>query len=47
MRNEHTVPEALCFFVKQLGIVDLGPEIVGMEGSQLRMRMVTFEPDSA
>jgi quercetin dioxygenase-like cupin family protein len=30
--------------VKQLGTVDLGPEIEGMAGRQLRMRLVTFEP---
>jgi len=27
-----------------LGTVDLGPEIEGMAGRQLRMRMVTIEP---
>jgi len=30
--------------VKQLAAVDLGPEIEGMGGRQLRMRMVTIEP---
>jgi quercetin dioxygenase-like cupin family protein len=30
--------------VKLLGTVNLGPEIEGMAGRQLRMRMVTFEP---
>lgn len=30
--------------VKQLAAVDLGPEIQGMAGRQLRMRMVTIEP---
>ena len=29
---------------KQLAAVDLGPEIEGMGGRQLRMRMVTIEP---
>ena len=30
--------------VKQLAAVDLGPEIEGMKGRQLRMRLVTIEP---
>lgn len=30
--------------VELLSTVDLGPEIEGMEGRQLRMRLVTFEP---
>ena len=30
--------------VKQLSSVDLGPEIEGMNGRQLRMRMITVEP---
>jgi quercetin dioxygenase-like cupin family protein len=30
--------------VRILAAVDLGSEIEGMEGSQLRMRMITFEP---
>lgn len=30
--------------VKVLNAVDLGPEIAGMAGRQLRMRMITFEP---
>lgn len=30
--------------VKVLNAVDLGPEIEGMTGRQLRMRMITFEP---
>lgn len=30
--------------VKLLGTVDLGPEIEGMTGRQLRMRMITIEP---
>jgi quercetin dioxygenase-like cupin family protein len=29
---------------KPLGVVDLGPEIEGMAGRQLRIRMVTIEP---
>jgi quercetin dioxygenase-like cupin family protein len=30
--------------VKQLSSVDLGPEIAGMDGRQLRMRMITIDP---
>ena len=30
--------------VELLGTVDLGPEILGMDGRQLRMRRVTMEP---
>ncbi len=30
--------------VKQLSTVDLGPEIEGMDGRQLRMRMITIDP---
>jgi quercetin dioxygenase-like cupin family protein len=30
--------------VKQLSSVDLGPEIEGMNGRQLRMRMITIDP---
>lgn len=30
--------------VKQLSSVDLGPEIEGMGGRQLRLRMITIEP---
>jgi quercetin dioxygenase-like cupin family protein len=32
------------FTVKPLSAVDLGPEIEGMAGRQLRMRMITIEP---
>jgi quercetin dioxygenase-like cupin family protein len=32
--------------VKLLSALDLGPEIEGMAGRQLRMRMVTMEPGS-
>ncbi len=30
--------------VKQLSSIDLGPEIEGMNGRQLRMRMLTIDP---
>jgi len=44
MRNEQAAPETKGVTVKLLETVDLGPEIEGMQGHQLRMRMVTFEP---
>ncbi len=44
MSNERTAPATKGVTVKLLGTVDLGPEIEGMEGRQLRMRMVTIEP---
>ena len=44
MRKEQTAPETKGVTVKQLAAVDLGPEIEGMAGRQLRMRMVTLEP---
>jgi quercetin dioxygenase-like cupin family protein len=44
MRTEQAAPETKGVTVKQLAAVDLGPEIEGMAGRQLRMRMVTFEP---
>jgi quercetin dioxygenase-like cupin family protein len=44
MRDERPGPETRGVTVKALGSVDLGPEIEGMAGRQLRMRMVTIEP---
>jgi quercetin dioxygenase-like cupin family protein len=44
MKNEQATPETKGITVKLLGSVDLGPEIEGMAGRQLRMRLVTFEP---
>ena len=44
MRNEQEVPETRGYTVQQLAVVDLGPEIEGMAGRELRMRMVTIEP---
>jgi quercetin dioxygenase-like cupin family protein len=41
MGDQH---EARGVTVELLATVDLGPEIEGMEGRQLRMRMVTIEP---
>jgi quercetin dioxygenase-like cupin family protein len=44
MSNEQAAPETKGVTVKLLTTVDLGPEIEGMAGRQLRMRMVTIEP---
>jgi quercetin dioxygenase-like cupin family protein len=44
MGNERAAPETKGVTVKLLATVDLGPEIEGMTGRQLRMRMVTIEP---
>ena len=44
MSNEQVSPETKGVAVEVLATVDLGPELQGMEGRQLRMRMVTFEP---
>ena len=44
MSNELVAPETKGVMVKLLSTVDLGPEIEGMAGRQLRMRMVTIEP---
>jgi quercetin dioxygenase-like cupin family protein len=44
MSNEQAAPETQGVAVDSLATVDLGPEIEGMTGRQLRMRMVTIEP---
>lgn len=44
MNNKPVAPETKGITVKLLSTVDLGPEIEGMAGRQLRMRLVTFEP---
>jgi quercetin dioxygenase-like cupin family protein len=44
MSNEQAAPETKGVAVESLATVDLGPEIEGMAGRQLRMRMVTIEP---
>ena len=44
MNHEQPVPATQGVTVKLLATVDLGPEIEGMAGRQLRMRMVTIEP---
>jgi len=42
--NAQAAPESRGVTVELLATVDLGPEIAGMAGRQLRMRRVTFEP---
>ena len=44
MSNEQVAPESQGVTVELLATVDLGPEIEGMAGRQLRMRKVTIEP---
>ena len=44
MSAEQPVPETKGISAKLLTTVDLGPEIEGMAGYQLRMRLFTFEP---
>ena len=44
MSDEQTAPESRGVTTELLGTVDLGPEIDGMEGRELRMRRVTLEP---
>jgi quercetin dioxygenase-like cupin family protein len=44
MSKEQVAPETRGITVKQLATVDLGPEMEGMAGRQLRMRLVTIEP---
>jgi len=44
MSTEKAAPETKGVTVKQLAAIDLGPEIDGMAGRQLRMRIVTIEP---
>ena len=44
MRKDQGAPETRGVAVERLATVDLGPEIQGMEGRQLRMRIVTIEP---
>ena len=44
MGNEDEAHEMKGVTVELLASLDLGPEIQGMAGHQLRMRMVTIEP---
>src|SRR4051812_45462183 len=44
MSKHEAVPESRGVTVEFLTAVDLGPELEGMAGRQLRMRKVTIEP---
>jgi quercetin dioxygenase-like cupin family protein len=44
MSDERAAPETKGVTAELLTTLDLGPEIEGMEGRQLRMRVFTFEP---
>jgi quercetin dioxygenase-like cupin family protein len=44
MDDEQAVPETRGVTSELLATLDLGAEIEGMEGRQLRMRMFAFEP---
>jgi quercetin dioxygenase-like cupin family protein len=44
MINDKLEHETKGITVQLLSTIDLGPEIEGMSGRQLRMRMVTFDP---
>lgn len=44
MEIDHVVPETEGVTVELLSTIDLGPEIEGMTGRQLRMRLVTIQP---
>jgi quercetin dioxygenase-like cupin family protein len=44
MGSEQTAPETQGVTSELLSTLDLGPEIDGMTGRQLRMRLFTFEP---
>lgn len=44
MSNDQTRPETKGVSVELLATVDLGPEIEGMAGRELRMRRVTIDP---
>jgi quercetin dioxygenase-like cupin family protein len=44
MPPESDVPETRGVTVQHLAAVDLGPEIEGMAGRELRMRVFTIEP---
>lgn len=44
MNDAPPVPETHGVTSQLLGTVDLGPEIEGLAGRQMRMRLFTFEP---
>lgn len=46
MSMEETAPETKGVSMQFIKAIDLGPEIEGMAGRQLRMRLFTFEPGS-
>ena len=46
MSKEQAAPETQGVTVELLATVDLGPEIAGLAGRQLRMRIATFAPGS-
>jgi len=45
MSNEQAAPVTKGVMAELLATVDRGPQIEGMAGRQLRMRMVTIEPE--
>jgi quercetin dioxygenase-like cupin family protein len=45
MNGEQSAPETRGVAVELLATVDLGSDFQGMEGRQLRMRMVTIAPE--
>ena len=44
MSDKQAAPESAGVSIEPLDAIDLGPEITGMAGRQLRMRRVTIEP---
>jgi quercetin dioxygenase-like cupin family protein len=46
LSDEQAIPETHGVTAELLASIDLGPEIEGMAGRELRMRMFTFEPGS-
>jgi quercetin dioxygenase-like cupin family protein len=44
MSEDNAVPESGGVTVEPLASIDVGPEIEGMAGRELRMRLVTLEP---
>ncbi len=44
MKSEQAAPETKGVSVELLATLDLGPEIEGLAGRALRMRLVTIEP---
>jgi quercetin dioxygenase-like cupin family protein len=44
MSDDEVVPETRGVTAELLATIDLGPELDGLAGRQLRMRLFTFEP---